>query len=110
MDAFIDNIIIKTIGFKTTTHDCCIYCKIIAGEVIYLLRHIDNCCCDVCNQKRTENLFIILGTKMGFKSKEEKGIIPFEFLGVFRDFNGFNIKQMSHYIDMSCENYIHCLS
>ena len=40
---FIDNIIINQIGFKTTTHDQCIYQKVIDEEVIYLLRMVDDC-------------------------------------------------------------------
>ena len=46
---------------------------------------------------------------MQIKSEEEKGIIPFKFLGVVKDFHGIYIKQASHYIKMSCENYIHPL-
>ena len=43
---------------------------------------------------------------MQFKSEREKGIIPFDFLGIFNDYNGVDIKQTSHYIEMSCQNYI----
>ena len=45
-----------------------------------------------------------------FNDEEEKGIIPFEFLGVIFDYNGVDIKQTSHYINMSCESYIKCLT
>ena len=31
-------------------------------------------------------------------------------MGVVKDYNGVDIKQTSHYIEISCENYIHCLS
>ena len=31
-------------------------------------------------------------------------------MGVVKDYNGVDIKQTSHYLEMSCENYIHCLS
>ena len=43
---------------------------------------------------------------MRFTLEEKKGIVPFEFLGVVKDCNGVDIKQTSHYIDMSCESYI----
>ena len=43
---------------------------------------------------------------MRFKGEEEKGVITFEFLGVICDYNGVDIKQISHYIYMSCETYI----
>ena len=56
-----------------------------------------------------KNIFNIIGEKMRFPSEKEKSIIPFEFLGIVNDYNGVDIKQTSHYIEMSCQNYIHCL-
>ena len=47
---------------------------------------------------------------MSFASEKKKGIVPFEFLGVVKDYNGVDIKQTSNYIGMSCENYIHQLA
>ena len=46
---------------------------------------------------------------MSVASERKKGIVPFEFLGVVKDYNEVDIKQISYYIEMSCENYIHCL-
>ena len=46
---------------------------------------------------------------MRFPLEEKKGIILFEFSGVVKDYNDIEIKQTSHYIDMSCESYINCL-
>ena len=47
---------------------------------------------------------------MSFASEKKKGIVLFEFLGVVKDYNGVDIKQTSHYIEMFCGNYIHCLA
>ena len=47
---------------------------------------------------------------MSFASERKKGIVLFEFLGVVKYYNGVDIKQRSHYLVISCENYIHCLS
>lgn len=44
---FIDNILIKQIGLKTSTHDRCIYMKVIDYEVVYILRQIDDCLCQL---------------------------------------------------------------
>ena len=107
---FIDNILIKEMGFKTTTHDCCIYWTVRDGDVIYLLRMVDNCCVPAKNEKTAKDIFNIIGTKMSFTTKRKKGIVPFEFLGVVKDYIGVDIKQRSHYLEMSYENYIHCLS
>ena len=43
---------------------------------------------------------------MRFDSEEKKGIIPFEYLGIVKDYNGVDLKQTLHYIGMSCESYI----
>lgn len=48
----------------------------------------------------------MIGTKMKFKDEENKGITPYEFLGVICDYNGINIKQTLLYIDVSSETYI----
>lgn len=82
-------------GFKTTLHDYCIYRNIINGDVVYLLRQVDNSCAAYQDQKMAENTFNILGTKMRFESVKEKDIILFEFLIIMRYFNVFYINQTS---------------
>ena len=79
-------------GFKTTTHDQCIYCKIMDDEVVHLLRQVDDCLCSCIHEKTARDIFITIGTKMRFASEEKKTIIPFEFLGVVKDYNGVDIK------------------
>ena len=80
------------------------------GEVIYLLRMVDDCCILTKNEKTTRYIFNIIGTKMSFHSEKEEDIIPFEYLGVVKYYNGVDIKQTSHYIEMNCENYIKWLN
>ena len=89
-------------GFKNTTHDCCIYRTARDGEVIYLLRMVDAMILSCKNEKTAKDLFNIIGEKMSFPSEKEKGIIPFEYLGVVNDYNGVGIKQTSHYVEMNC--------
>ena len=88
--------------FKITTHDRCIYRKVINNEVVYILMQIDDCIVQTKQEETTKNIFNIIGTKMRFASEEKKGIIPFEYLGIIKDYNGADIKQTSHYIDMLC--------
>ena len=107
---FIDNILIKEMDFKTTTHYRCIYQTVQDGEVIYLLRMVDDCCILCKNEKTAKDTFNIIGNKMSFASERKKGIVPFEFLGVVKDYNGVDIKQTSHCIGIFCENYVHHLS
>ena len=82
-------------GFKTTTHDHCIYRTVRDEEVIYLLRMVDDCCILSKDEKTAKDIFNIIGTKMSFATEKEKGIVPFEFLGVVKDYNGVDIKQTS---------------
>ena len=55
---FIDNIIIDQMSFEATTHDHCIYKKVIDESLVYLLSQINKCAIGYCDQK---------GTKMRFK-------------------------------------------
>ena len=93
---FIDRIIINQMGFKNTTNDHCIYRKVIDGEVIYLLRMVDDCLLLCKNEKTARNIFNIIGEKMRFDTEKEKEIIPFQFLGVFNDYNCVDIRRTFH--------------
>ena len=44
------------------------------------------------NEKTTRNIFKIIGEKIRFDTKKEKGIIPFDFLGVVNDYNDVDIR------------------
>ena len=79
-------------GFKTTTHDRCIYRIVRDGEVIYLLRMVDDMITACKNEKTAKDIFNIIGEKMHFPSEKEESIIPFEYLGVVKDYNGVDIK------------------
>ena len=103
---FIGYIIINKIGFETTTYDCCIYRKVIDGEMITFLRMVDDCLLSCKNEKTARNIFNIIGKKMRFDTEKVKGIIPFQVLEVINDYSGFDIGKTFHYIEMSCHGYI----
>ena len=48
----------------------------------------------------------LIGTKIQFQSKREKGDIPFEYLGLVKDYNGTELDQTKNYIEMNCSNCI----
>ena len=58
------------------------------------------------SKKATRDLFNDICTKIQFPSEVEANIIPFEFLGVVKDYNGVDIIQALDYIEMSSQNYI----
>ena len=51
---------------------------------------------------KQQEIFDIICENVRFQSEKEEDIIPFEFLGVVNDYNGVDIKQTSHYIEMLC--------
>ena len=102
----IDRILIKDLGFATTTKDRCIYIKKIDGRIILLLRQVDDFCVRCTDKQDAKNIYNLIGTKIQFQSKREKGDIPFEYLGLVKDYNGTDFVQTKKYIKMNCANYI----
>ena len=103
---FIDNIIINEMGFTTTTHDRFIYRKVIDGEPIFMLRQVDNFMFACKKEQTAKNIFNDIGRRISFNTENSQCIIPFEYLCIVEDYNGVEIKQTTHYIEMSCENYV----
>ena len=102
----IHNILIKKLGFRTTTQDFCIYLREQHGSKQLLLCQIDYIACAVLTEQQAREIFNDIGSKIQFSSEEEIGVIPFEFLGVFKDYNGVDIAQTPDYIEMNCSSYI----
>ena len=62
----IDQILIKDLGFKTTTKDRCIYIKKIEGQIILLLHQINIFFCTYTVEQDTKNIYNLIGTKIQF--------------------------------------------
>jgi hypothetical protein len=84
----IDRILIEDIGVSTTTHDRCIYTKQIDGKTILMLGQVDNLMIGCTNERIARNIYHIIGTKIRFKTEEEEDSVPFEWLGIVKDYNG----------------------
>ena len=103
----IDNILIKEMGFTSTTHDRCIYKHDnIFNETVYIIRQVDDFMLGCKDEKTAKDIFNIIGTKLQFPSEKLKGVVPFEYLGLVTDYNGVDIRQTRDYIEMHCTNYI----
>ena len=102
----IDPILIKDLGFETTTTDRCIYIKKIKGRTLLLLRQVDDFCYVCTDEQDAKNVYNLIGTKIQFKSEREKGDIPFECFGLVQDYNGTYLIQMKNYIEINCSNCI----
>ena len=97
----IDNIIINERGFHTTTHDRCIYKWVQDRETQLLLSHVDNFLLGCENEQSAQNLLNDIRKKIQFPSEVEQGIVPFEFLGIVKYYNGVDITQTPNYVEMS---------
>ena len=62
----IDNILINQLGFRTTTHDCCIYIREQDGQVQLLLCQIDDFCAAMTSEKAARDLFNDTSVKIQF--------------------------------------------
>ena len=102
----IDRILIKELGFKTTTKDRYIYIKKIEGRTLLLLHQVDDFYCACTVEQDAKNSYNLIGTKIQFKSERDKGDIPFEYLGLVQDYNGTDLVQTRKFIEMNCSNYI----
>ena len=97
----IDRILIKDMGFKTTTHDRCVYRRVLSdGSVQLMLRQVDDFLLACASEEIAKQIFDTIGRKIQFDSEKERNIIPFEYLGVVKDYNGCDITQTPDYIEM----------
>ena len=58
-----------------------------------LLRQVDDFCCACTDEQDAKNIYNLVGTKIQFQSEQDKGDIPFEYLGLVKDYNGADLVQ-----------------
>ena len=93
----IDSILSK-IGFKSTTHEPCIYITYTTTETIYLLRQVDDFAI-ACDDKSTATYYWDkLDEHLKEPLKRESGLM--------RRHNGIDIEQTAHGIKMHCQTYL----
>lgn len=68
----IDKVLIKDLGFCSTTNNQSVYIKKIDGHILLLHRQVDDFCCASCTQEQeTKDIFNIIGTNVWFKFEGE---------------------------------------
>ena len=88
----IDEILIDQMGFQTTTHDRCIYRRVLSdGSVQLMLRQVDDFLLACDSEQTAQAIFDTIGKKIQFPTEKERNIIPFEYLGVVTDYNGVDL-------------------
>ena len=89
--------ILTDLGYKNTTHEPCLYAKMIGDKPIFFLRQVDD--------------FLISAPSEEISNKEfdaiQKGLRePMKRFGVVTAFNGTDIEQTENFIKVSCKTYI----
>ena len=94
----IDKILVKELGFRSTTHDRCIFRNPDRfGSEVYLLKQVDDILVSAIDEKTAKDIFNLLATKLQTSYERENGIIPVKYLGPATDFNGTQINQAESY-------------
>ena len=93
----IDSILHK-IGFKSTTHEPCIYTLYTSTETIYMLQQVDDFAIACDSQSTAEYYWDQLDKYLKEPLKREKGLITRH--------NGIDIQQSQHGIKIFCETYL----
>ena len=91
------NEILSDFGFKSTTHERCIYKATIDGEAVLFLRQVDNFAV-ACKKPAISKMII---AKIGAKLS-----VPLHQLGVIEKFNGIDVVQSKSFIKISCTSYL----
>ena len=76
----INQVLLEQMGFRTTTHDRCIYFKEHEGKVIMLLRQVDDFLVACDDEDIAKNITNIIGTKIQLASEKTQGQLPIKFL------------------------------
>jgi hypothetical protein len=93
----IDKILTQELGFTATTHETCLYQKKVDGDIILLLRQVDDFSIASQNPTHCEQVR---------KDIESRMKNPLNDLGVIKRFNGIDILQTRDFVKISCETYI----
>ena len=93
----IHRILKEELGFTATTHETCLYQNKVEGELILLLRQVDDFSIASTNPALCEQVR---------KDIESRMQNPLNDLGLIKRFNGIDILQSRDYVKISCETYV----
>ena len=93
----IDKIMTKELGFRATTHETCLCHKQIDGDLVLVLRQVDDFSIASTNPAHCKH------TIQEIESRMQN---PLNDLGVIKRFNGIDILQARDFVKISCETHI----
>jgi hypothetical protein len=89
--------ILDKLGFKSTTHERCIYQKTVAGEKVLFLRQVDDFAVACKDTAISKEIIQLVGAQLQ---------VPLNDLGTLTKFNGLDILQTRDYIKIYCESFL----
>jgi hypothetical protein len=85
-------------GFKSTTHECCVYQNTVAGEkVLFLKRQVDDFAVSCRDTVISKEIIQKIGAQLQVQLND---------LGILKKFNGVNVLQTRDYTKIYYETFI----
>ena len=99
---FINKILIEKMGFSTTTHDRCICRKMTNGNLVLILRQVDDILVGCKEESLAKEITSKIGSLVAFQTERDKNDLPIEFFGLVDEFNGVDIDQFISHVSWGC--------
>jgi hypothetical protein len=93
----VHKIVTKELGFQATTHETCLCHKRINGDLVLVLRQVDDFAIASTNPQHCKD------TTQAIESRMQN---PLNNLGVIKGFNGIDILQARDFVKISCETHV----
>jgi hypothetical protein len=95
-EKFVNSVIARH-GFKSTTHEQCLYQGIYKGHRMLICRQVDDLAIGCVDTDAVKNLVRVICAEDGIDLRDE---------GVLDSFNSVDVEQRDRYIKITCESYI----
>ena len=80
------------LGFKSTTHEPCLYCGIFKNKEVLFLCQVDDFAVASANDEINESVIKVIDNKFKIKIKD---------LGLLQQYNGVDVHQTKHYVKLN---------
>ena len=84
--------------FRSTTHDKCIYYAMYEGHTVLMLCQVDGFLISCKLKSVAKQIYNYIGNKLQL---HKELFAPFKYLGPATDYNGVDINQTKHYIEIT---------
>jgi hypothetical protein len=89
--------ILDQLGFKSTTHEKCVYQKTVNNEKVLFLRQVDDFAVACRDPAISKEIIRLVGAQLQ---------VPLNDLGTLTKFNGVDVSQTRDYTKISCKSFL----